>query len=516
MKKYFGYIRVSTPRQGQGVSLQEQKSAILELAKRQGLSIVEWFEERETAAKTGRDVFSQMLSQLGKRRVEGVIIHKIDRSARNLWDWANLGKLFDLGVDVQFAHESIDLRTRGGRLSADIMAVVAADYVRNLRDEVRKGFYGRLKQGFLPLPAPPGYLDRGAGKPKEIDPIMGPLAREAFIRYATGTISMLDLTEEMNAKGLRTRNGTRFSVNSLAAMLHNPFYIGLIYIRRTNESFQGRHIPLVTRRVFDAVQDVSRGRAPKRAKTVDMSFRGFAFCGECGRQLIAEFKKQKYAYYRCYYPPCRKSVLRETDIHKTLLRSAGLAHLSPDEIGDLVDLARDELARGQAGMRTRDAALRLRLQQCDARISGLTDALLDRLLDKEEYETRKATLLEERRSIADELESPDASRTPAETVLKLLELPDIVEVRYENANPAQKREIAASIAWNLVAHGKEPIPTLKNPYRQIVNWRLSRPVERNGAPQELETKRLYEILKEVSLQDNNPPERPRRLDISTT
>jgi hypothetical protein len=40
---------------------------------------------------------------------------------------------------VHFANDSLDLNTRGGRLSADIQAVVAADYIRNLREEAKKG-----------------------------------------------------------------------------------------------------------------------------------------------------------------------------------------------------------------------------------------------------------------------------------------------------------------------------------------------------------------------------------------
>jgi len=87
-----------------------------------------------------------MLKGLGSGDVNGVIIHKIDRSARNLRDWADLGELIDAGVLVHFANESLDLHSRGGRLPADIQAVVAADYVRNLREETRKGLYGRLRE----------------------------------------------------------------------------------------------------------------------------------------------------------------------------------------------------------------------------------------------------------------------------------------------------------------------------------------------------------------------------------
>src|ERR1700751_4170741 len=91
MKKFFGYIRVSTVRQGErGVSLQEQRDTIERYAARNGLEITRWFEERETAAKRGRPIFAAMLKLLRSRRADGVVIHKIDRSARNLRDWADL------------------------------------------------------------------------------------------------------------------------------------------------------------------------------------------------------------------------------------------------------------------------------------------------------------------------------------------------------------------------------------------------------------------------------------------
>lgn len=148
MKSLYAYIRVSTTKQGEhGVSLQEQRAAIERYALQHGVEIAEWFEEIQTAAKRGRPVFARMLRLLQHGKAQGVVIHKIDRSARNLKDWADLGELIDRGIQVHLAAESLDLHSRGGRLSADIQAVVAADFIRNLREETRKGFYGRLRQG---------------------------------------------------------------------------------------------------------------------------------------------------------------------------------------------------------------------------------------------------------------------------------------------------------------------------------------------------------------------------------
>jgi len=45
-KTFYGYIRVSTTRQGQGVSLQEQRASIERFALQRGITISRWFEER--------------------------------------------------------------------------------------------------------------------------------------------------------------------------------------------------------------------------------------------------------------------------------------------------------------------------------------------------------------------------------------------------------------------------------------------------------------------------------------
>src|SRR2546422_2411107 len=208
MTGYIGQIRVSTPKQGmKGVSLQEQRDAISRYAERNQFPISIWLEEMESAAKEGRPAFKQALKLLRSGKAKGIILHKLDRGVRNLKDWVALGELADQGVEVHFVSESLDLQSRGGRLSADIQAVVAADYIRNLREETRKGFFGRLKQGLYPLRAPIGYLDNGKGKVKTIDHFKGSLVRRGFELYATARYSLETLGQELYRMGLRNHNG---------------------------------------------------------------------------------------------------------------------------------------------------------------------------------------------------------------------------------------------------------------------------------------------------------------------
>ena len=83
MKPCFGYIRVSTVKQSDGASLDAQKDAIQVFASQNDLEVIEWIEEIETASKEGRPLFGDMINRLRSGAAEGLIIHRIDRSARN-------------------------------------------------------------------------------------------------------------------------------------------------------------------------------------------------------------------------------------------------------------------------------------------------------------------------------------------------------------------------------------------------------------------------------------------------
>jgi site-specific DNA recombinase len=477
MKSYYAYIRVSTAKQGEhGSSLQEQRSAIEAYAARAHLSIAEWFEERETAAKQGRYTFSKMLKALEKGDADGVVIHKIDRSARNLKDWANLGDLIDRGVDVHFAHDSVDLRSRGGRLSADIQAVVAADYIRNLREEVRKGFYGRIKQGLFPLPAPIGYLDMGKAKPKAIDPIRGPLVQKAFELYGTASMSLWELRQEMKKHGLYTKGGKPLSVATLSWVLNNPFYVGLIRIKRTKEVFPGIHPPLVTKALFARCQDILRGKTVSRGLRHDFLFRCLVRCATCGLYLTGERHKDR-TYYRCHNRTCSVCV-REEVLEDCIERCLMLLICDVTEVRELRLLV-EELKnhRSEEAAQVRKA-LKMRIAKCDERLARLTDALIDGILEKELFEARKSVALFERRGLLDEDAELSAGSLPSDRAFENFDAAYMAYSGYKIGNPAEKRILVKTLTSTFAVHGKEPAITLYSPFQELANWRKSQ----HGAP----------------------------------
>jgi len=472
-KQYFSYIRVSTTKQGDhGVSLQEQNDAILRYAQRQSLQISRSFEEQETAAKLGRPVFSEMLRLLKSGKAAGVVIHKIDRGARNLKDWADLAELIDIGVEVHFANESLDMNTRGGRLSADIQAVVAADFIRNLREETKKGFYGRLKQGLYPICAPIGYLDRGGGQAKVPDPKMAGLVHEAFKLYATGNFSLPRLVEEMYARGLRNRRGSKVSLNGMSTMLNNPFYVGLIRLRSSGECFPGIHAPVVSKIVFDTVQRILDGKTVARTHRHEFAFSRMIRCALCGCTTMAEIQKGN-TYYRCHTRKCETKTIREDRFEGELSKAFVPLQLNDEEMLYIREWFAWAGEHKQERAKDEREACALQLAQIRERLSRLTDAFLDGAIEKGLLDERRGSLLLEEAGVKQRMQELEAGND-----VGLARLENYLELIQDASNlhnmtlPYEKRTLVKRLTSNLVLGPENAVITLTSAAQLIAKRSL--------------------------------------------
>ncbi|MCF6271567.1 MAG: recombinase family protein [Rhodobacteraceae bacterium] len=444
---------MSTQKQGEGVSLQEQKDAIEVFASRQDLEVTQWFEEKETAAKSGRPVFNKMLRDLKRGMATGLIIHKIDRSARNLKDWAIVSELPDHGIQVYVATETIDFNSRGGRLTADMLAVIATDFIRNLREECRKGMRGRLKQGLYPFRAPIGYLDNGRGQSKTPCPQKAPLIREFFNLYASGQHSLRSLQTEMNQRGLRNHGGRPVSLHGIETILNNPFYTGLIEIKRTGETYKGIHKPIISTSLFRRVQNIKLGRSGPKVTKHNHLFRGLFRCGLCDRPMSPELQKGR-VYYRCQAQLCETKTIREDILSDHISSELLKLEISDEDAANMIRKwdsgyslsSNDDLRK----------SLQLRISATEQGLSRAADLLIDGTLDNETYLAKKhdanltlASLQEEIRNLPDpkEIESNN---------LKFIELMKNLTGLYESLNPAEKRMFVENTFSNRTVIGRKP------------------------------------------------------------
>jgi DNA invertase Pin-like site-specific DNA recombinase len=467
MKKVFGYIRVSDQKQVDGASLSEQERAINEYATRNNLVIAQWFKETKTAAKRGRPQFSTMMTQLKKGTVSGVIIHKIDRSARNLHDWAALGDLIDNGIDVHFAHESLDMTERSGRLSADIQAVMAADYVRNLRQEALKGLYGRLNQGIYPFRAPIGYLNCGKGKLKTVDERFRNLIVKLFELYVNEDHSIHSLVPVMKGLGLRNLNGKPLCKNSIVQILKNPFYTGLMKVK--GMTYEGKHEAIISPELFRKAQRKIQGNRRSKGSKYQYLFQGLIKCHLCGRSMIAELQKNK-VYYRCQNRECLTKTIREDFAEKSFVNFLKQIDLPKNEL-ELFSEAVSELVEDTTTVQQKiRKGIKLNIHQLEQKEEKLLNAFLDNLLDRDEYQNRKGEIKHEIADLKYRIERIDEEyskiKTQISSALELCKSPINI---YNSGTEAEKRSLVKMLASNFTAYQRKLVISPLFPYSEIIN-----------------------------------------------
>jgi site-specific DNA recombinase len=299
------YTRVSTKEQSQeGYSLAAQRDACAQWINTHAGELVEEFCDAGESARTAdRPEFKRLLDALRHdRTIDVLVVHKLDRLARNLEDHAAIrAALRKLDVQLVSVTENFE-RTPSGQLIEGIIASLSEFYSGNLSLEIRKGQQQKLKSGWWPAKAPIGYRNvRTEGERREarieIHPTHGPLIREAFELYGTGEWPLTALQAHLSERGLTARNGP-LARSRLATTLANPFYIGIM--RWHGADHPGKHEPLISRELFDRVQAVLAHKGNQgRQRRNDHPLRGLLYCGQCGSRLCFTVVKGCFEYFFC-------------------------------------------------------------------------------------------------------------------------------------------------------------------------------------------------------------------------
>src|SRR5689334_2734242 len=89
------YVRVSSKEQEQGFSIPAQRQLLTEYADREGIHVVEEFEDVETAKRAGRTSFGEMVEFLRNNQgtCRTLLVEKTDRLYRNIKDWVTIDEL---------------------------------------------------------------------------------------------------------------------------------------------------------------------------------------------------------------------------------------------------------------------------------------------------------------------------------------------------------------------------------------------------------------------------------------
>ncbi len=450
------YTRVSTEEQAEtGYSLAHQEEVLRRECTRLGIEVVEHFQDDGYSAKTfKRPAFSKLLDYIEKHSVDFFYVMKWDRFSRNIENsYEMLSRFKKLGVEARCLEESLD---PNDPVSVLLRALKLAEPdMENRRRSLntRMGMARAKQEGRYVGGTPPlGYIWARDNKQKPIiiHGIDAPLVQEAFALYASGLFSINGVRKLLLDKGLK------ISKSQFYALLRNPVYAGLIFVKggedEEDELIQGIHQPIVSNELFERVQKLlgkmqQKQKGCKISESIDMPLRGFLQCSKCCQTLTGSGSSGnggKYFYYHCQNG-C-KTRFRADSANLAFVHYLGSFKVNP-EVGNLYMAVVDDTFKVQEGDREKEIVkLRKEQEELESKLLKIEERYIDDALDRDSYVRLKASVDQKREVCQERIEQLQAMDTSFMKYCRFgMTLLSDLDFYYEEASLEVKRKLIGSI-----------------------------------------------------------------------
>jgi len=278
-------------------------------------------------------------------------------------------------------------------------------YVDNLSENVKRGLREKLRRGEWPGCAPLGYYNDATTHTVKPDPEKARFVYKAFELYATGNYSLEELLKEVHRWGLTAKAGKPIFKSCLAKMLRNPFYYGVMIYK--GERFEASHPPLISKKLYDSVQAVIAQKTRVIKKTVDkFTFTGLMKCGECGASITAELKKG-HIYYRCTkkISACTQRYLREEALLEQINSAILKVFIDNETKNKIINLCEKLIQEEGKASSALVSQFQDKLKYFDSQIERLIDLYVAKEITQEEYQRKKANLLNEKKDLEGQVDN---------------------------------------------------------------------------------------------------------------
>ena len=247
-----------------------------------------------------RPALQRLLTDIKNRKVDIIVVYKVDRLTRSLADFAKMVEIFDVtGVSFVSVTQQFNTTSSMGRLTLNVL-LSFAQFEREVTGERIRDKIGasKMKGIFMGGNVPLGYEVKERKlliKPKEAQ-----IIRDIYQRYLE-LESVRVLQKEVAAKGICSAAGHIIGRSSLYKILSNPIYIGKI--RHKNVLYPGQHQAIIDQALWDRVQQnlaSNRNGLKKRSTKIGPSPLAGKLFSHSGEKLIpVQAKKQdrRYRYY---------------------------------------------------------------------------------------------------------------------------------------------------------------------------------------------------------------------------
>lgn len=277
-----------------------------------------------------------------------------------------------------------------------------------------------------------------------------------FELYALQEFSVVLLSDQLQAEGLRYINGQRVTKSRIHQLLSNPFYYGKILWN--GKLYQGKQEPIITQELFDQVQKVlTRKGTPKYSKHYFL-FRQLLTCKECKGTITWETQK-KHVYGHCnHFKTCfQRTYVKEEAIEKQLIHAIANLRIKNPRINNwlikVLEYGKQETVQNSHIILSN---LQEKLNLIEKQIDNLYDDKSAEKINEEFYDRKNAQYTKDKESLKTSIKNNSGNNAKnAEIALDVFKLSQKATDLYKNkkTRPEQKRELLKLIFEDLKLDG---------------------------------------------------------------
>jgi site-specific DNA recombinase len=354
-----------------------------------------------SGGSTDRPDLQRLLDDIRARKIDVIVVYKVDRLTRSLADFAKMVELFDAhGVSFVSVTQQFNTTTSMGRLTLNVL-LSFAQFEREVTSErIRDKIAASKRKGlWVGGPLPLGY-DMTNGKVSVVEE-EAEQVRLIFRRYLelSGVNALVRDLKERNIRTKTrllatggTRGGIPFERGTLFYLLRNRFYIG--EVRYKGEILPGEQAPIMNRVLFDAVQQKLTDQWSTRTSVRnagDHLLTGLLF-DDAGHRMTPTHATKAGIRYRYYVSlPCLHGEARTAKV-------GSITRVPAADIEEIVVKSLNEHLRSQGGMPASTITSHSTIAEVIDRIDVHNDRLAVRLRSRENPGTTK---------LADDIEPSD-------------------------------------------------------------------------------------------------------------
>jgi len=267
-----------------------------------------------TGATMDRPALQKLLEDIKAKKVDCVVVYKVDRLSRSLLDFVKMLQFFEeQQITFVSVTQHFNTNTSMGRLTLNILLSFAQFEREMISERTKDKMAAARKKGrWIGGRAGLGYDIDPASKKLVINPKDAELVRLIFKLYIEHK-SLLEVARLVNEQGYRTKahkdkrkilGNVPFKNTNIQMILKNVIYMGKV--KYDGKVYPGLHEPIISEEIFNEAQVILKQNVRARGVSKNRKFPGLLSgifrCAACETSMshsYARKNKYKYRYYIC-------------------------------------------------------------------------------------------------------------------------------------------------------------------------------------------------------------------------